>query len=148
MCYNHKGVDYILDTPNTELDFIEMLGDCLDGEEIVDILNQLSDENEQLKQEYTKLKHKHSLLHDECLDAECDKDRYYKDMLSLEEENEELKQFKTKVFDLLDEKIKEEEYSAMIISDVLHLNEDYEKPVNVLTIATLTQLKKELKDNV
>ena len=49
--YEHKGADYILDTPNKSLDFIEMLGDCLEAEEIVDLLNQLSDENEQLKQE-------------------------------------------------------------------------------------------------
>ena len=48
--YEHKGADYILDTPNKSLDFIEMLGDCLDAEEIVDLLNQLYDENEQLKQ--------------------------------------------------------------------------------------------------
>lgn len=36
----HKGADYILDTPNWELDFIEMLGDCLEAEEIVHILNE------------------------------------------------------------------------------------------------------------
>ena len=48
--YEHKGADYILDTPNTSLDFIEMLGDCLEAEEIVDLLNCLNDENEQLKQ--------------------------------------------------------------------------------------------------
>ena len=48
--YEHKGADYILDTPNTSLDFIEMLGDCLGAEEIVDLLNCLNDENEQLKQ--------------------------------------------------------------------------------------------------
>ena len=48
--YEHKGADYILDTPNESLDFIEMLGDCLEAEEIVDLLNELSDENEQLKQ--------------------------------------------------------------------------------------------------
>ena len=48
--YEHKGADYILDTPNESLDFIEMLGDCLEAEEIVDLLNQLYDENEQLKQ--------------------------------------------------------------------------------------------------
>ena len=48
--YEHKGADYILDTPNKSLDFIEMLGDCLDAEEIVDLLNQLYDENEELKQ--------------------------------------------------------------------------------------------------
>lgn len=49
--YEHKGADYILDTPNKSLDFIEMLGDCLEAEEIVDLLNYLNDENEQLKKE-------------------------------------------------------------------------------------------------
>ena len=48
--YEHKGADYILDTPNKSLDFIEMLGDCLEAEEIVDLLNELNDENEELKQ--------------------------------------------------------------------------------------------------
>lgn len=47
--YEHKGADYILDAPNKSLDFIEMLGDCLEAEEIVDLLNCLNDENEQLK---------------------------------------------------------------------------------------------------
>lgn len=47
--YEHKGADYILDTPNKSLDFIEMLGDCLEAEEIVDLLNCLNDENEHLK---------------------------------------------------------------------------------------------------
>ena len=50
MYYEHKGADYILDTPNKSLDFIEMLGDCLEAEEIVNLLNQLYNENEQLKQ--------------------------------------------------------------------------------------------------
>ena len=54
--YEHKGADYILDTPNKSLDFIERLGDCLDAEEIVDLLNQLYDENEQLKKENEFLK--------------------------------------------------------------------------------------------
>ena len=44
--YEHKGADYILDNPNTELDFIEMLGDCLEAEEIVDLLNELNEERE------------------------------------------------------------------------------------------------------
>ena len=48
--YEHKGADYILDTPNKSLDFIEMLGDCLEAEEIVDLLNCLNEENKQLKQ--------------------------------------------------------------------------------------------------
>lgn len=54
--YEHKGADYILDTPNKSLDFIEMLGDCLEAEEIVDLLNSLNDENEQLKQSVNNLK--------------------------------------------------------------------------------------------
>ena len=54
--YEHKGADYILDTPNKSLDFIEMLGDCLEAEEIVDLLNCLNDENEELKKENEFLK--------------------------------------------------------------------------------------------
>lgn len=53
--YEHKGADYILDNPNKSLDFIEMLGDCLEAEEIVDLLNCLNDENEQLKKENYEL---------------------------------------------------------------------------------------------
>lgn len=48
--YEHKGADYILENPNTDLDFIEMLGDCLDEKEIVNRLNGLYEENKQLKQ--------------------------------------------------------------------------------------------------
>ena len=52
---------------------------------------QLGKENKRLKQIYSQLKHRHSLLHDECIDAECDRDRYRKDISSLEKENEQLK---------------------------------------------------------
>ena len=75
--YEHKGAEYILDTPNTELDFIEMLGDCLDEEEIVDLLNELHDENEQLK-----------------LDLKVEKDGcnlYYELNEELEKQNRKLK---------------------------------------------------------
>ena len=58
----------------------------------VDIEEELLKENEQLKQAYTQLKHRHSLLHDVCIDAECDRDSYRKDIVSLEEENEQLKE--------------------------------------------------------
>ena len=47
--YEHKGADYILDTPNESLDFIEMLGDCLEAEEIVDLLNEQHEQIERLK---------------------------------------------------------------------------------------------------
>ena len=53
--YEHKGADYILDTRNKSLDFIEMLGDCLEAEEIVDLLNCLNDENKQLKSTVAQL---------------------------------------------------------------------------------------------
>ena len=79
------------------------------GEElIVELLNGLSEENEKLKQSYIQLKHRHSLLHDVCLDAECDRDGYHKDVLSLEKENEQLKSEIEKLSyaneDLLEEK--------------------------------------------
>ena len=38
--YEHKDNDYILDNPDEYLDFIEMLGDALTSEEIVDLLNE------------------------------------------------------------------------------------------------------------
>ena len=47
--YEHKGNDYILDNPKEHLDFIEMLGDTLTSEEIVDLLNELHDEKERWK---------------------------------------------------------------------------------------------------
>lgn len=58
---------------------------------LVELLNTLHEENERLKQSYIQLEHRHSLLHDECLDVECDRDSYHKDVLSLEKENEKLK---------------------------------------------------------
>lgn len=61
--YEHKGADYILDTPNKSLDFIEMLGDCLEAEEIVDLLNCLNDENEQLKNKIDVLENDNEKYH-------------------------------------------------------------------------------------
>lgn len=56
--YEHKGADYILDTPNESLDFIEMLGDCLEAEEIVDLLNKFYEENKELKLQLEAFKDK------------------------------------------------------------------------------------------
>ena len=54
--YEHKGADYILENPNTDLDFIEMLGDCLDEKEIVNRLNGLYEENKELEQQKERYK--------------------------------------------------------------------------------------------
>ena len=54
-------------------------------------MGKLEEEYEQCKQAYQTLKHRHSLLHDECLEAECDRDSLKKDVISLEKENEQLK---------------------------------------------------------
>lgn len=96
--YEHKGADYILDTPNKSLDFIEMLGDCLETEEIVDLLNQLSDENEQLRKENDMFSCELSVSANKEISRNCR-------IVELEEENEQLKQFKEKVFTLIDKEI-------------------------------------------
>lgn len=84
--YEHKGADYILENPNEDLDFIEMLGDCLDSDEIVNRLNELYNENERLKEENNeidKLKRANNKLNKLCVKYGCKVDR-------LETENENL----------------------------------------------------------
>ena len=68
-----------------------------------ELLNAFCKENEELKQAYTQLKHRHSLLHDVCIDVECDRDSYRKDIASLEKENEQLKQEVTHWKKILDD---------------------------------------------
>ena len=68
-------------------------------------IERLSEENDKLKQSYIQLKHRHSLLHDVCLDAECDRDGYHKDVLSLEKENEQLKSTIKEVTELLSDEV-------------------------------------------
>ena len=60
-------------------------------DETVEHMNNQYWKYKQLKEAYTQLKHRHSLLHDVCIDAECDRDSYRKDIASLEKENEQLK---------------------------------------------------------
>jgi len=45
----------------------------------------------ELNEMYLKLKHRHSLLHDECTDLEVERNRLQNDVNSLEKENKELK---------------------------------------------------------
>lgn len=84
---------------NSESDFEEKLEyqdyrafeDSMTGEEIVDLLNELSDEKEDLKIFLKAVNEELSLAN-----RDCD---------ILEEENEQLKQFKEKVFTWIDKEI-------------------------------------------
>ena len=73
----------------------------MNSKQVCNQLNEFYEENEQLKQAYAQLRHRHSLLHDECMDTECDRDSYCKDIASLEKENEQLnnenKSFKAEI---------------------------------------------------
>ena len=127
--YEHKGADYILDTPNKSLDFIEMLGDCLETEEIVDLLNCLNDENKQLKQQKDRYKrlseirekeiNNRILTIEEFIDDYSDDygiknvllDLFYsevkeydlsKEYMALKKENEQLKQHNTELINKID----------------------------------------------
>jgi len=64
--YEHKGADYILDTPNTELDFIEMLGDALETEEIVDKLNEQDMKIRQLERSVERREEQISIIKKHC----------------------------------------------------------------------------------
>ena len=134
--YEHKGADYILENPNTDLDFIEMLGDCLDEKEIVNRLNGLYEENKELKQQKERYKrlseirekeiNNRILAINEFIDDYSDDyriknvllDLFYSEVkeydlskkyIVLKKENEQLKQFKEKVFTLIDKKIAKNE---------------------------------------
>ena len=167
--YEHKDNDYILDNPDEYLDFIEMLGDALTSEEIVDLLNEqheqintlresrrelisanneyrmretelaqelstLVDVNEQLKQSYTKLKHRHGLLHDECLELEI--------------KNDDLKQWQKEVFEVIDEKIKHYEHKPFSAPIGQPMSVNFDADVDRLArLSELQDLEKELKMN-
>lgn len=74
----------------------------MSDEQVVEVLNKFYNENVELKQAYNKLKCYHSNLYDEFHDIEFNKDRYYKDVLSLEKENEQLKKELKKYTDAFD----------------------------------------------
>ena len=71
---NHKFVDYgeeCCNLLNEQHETIERLKQNITELLSVDIEEELLKENEQLKKAYAQLKHRHSLLHDVCIDAEC-----------------------------------------------------------------------------
>ena len=76
-----------------------------------------------LRNEYQKLKHRHGLLHDECLELEI--------------KNDDLKQWQKEVFEVIDEKIKEADKGFEQTHD-----EWYQGQVDALK-----ELKKELQKN-
>ena len=61
-------------------------------------------------------------------------------------ENEQLKSFKQKVFDLIDKTIEEETQIAENIEEVAQETRPYAKAVNRITIITLEHLKLELQE--
>ena len=79
--YEHKDNDYILDNPHEHLDFIEMLGDALTSEEIVDLLNKLHEEIQKCK-EYNGILYANHTKTDRGL---------VKQISELKKENEQLK---------------------------------------------------------
>ena len=84
---NHKFINYgeeCCNLLNEQHETIQRLKQNVDELLSVNVEKELLEENEQLKKAYTQLKHRHSLLHDVCLDAECDRDSYRKDIVSLE----------------------------------------------------------------
>ena len=95
MYYEHKGADYILDSPNKSLDFIEMLGDCLEEKEIVDLLNSLNDENGQLRKENDMLSCELSVSANKEISRNCR-------IAELEEENKQLKQYNVELINKID----------------------------------------------
>ena len=64
----HNGNDYVFDTEkalnfgNPNIDLIELLGDSLDADEIVDLLNALHEENTRLKKAETLANHRGEII--------------------------------------------------------------------------------------
>ena len=87
----HKGADYILDTPNWELDFIEMLGDTLEAEEIVNILNE---------QNETIIKQQKMITELEKLQSKTAKEqmKFFNGLMEAEDEIEDLKKQKQQLY--------------------------------------------------
>lgn len=90
------SLDEIIDLLNElsdKCDFLEIENESLEDHttKYAELYHKSLKENERLKQEYQKLKHRHDLLHDEYVDAECERYSLKKDVESLEKENEQLK---------------------------------------------------------
>ena len=82
---------HVVELLNEQHETIQRLKQNIDELLSINVEEELLKENEELKQAYAHLKHRHSLLHDVCIDAECDRDSYRKDIASLEKENEQLR---------------------------------------------------------
>ena len=89
--YEHKGADYILDAPNKSLDFIEMLGDCLEAEEIVDLLNEFYEENKKLQFQCNLLQESANEFHRGARENANMVGQLKKENKELKEENKQLK---------------------------------------------------------
>lgn len=75
--YNRKDTDYILDNPKTHLDFLEMLGDALTSEEIVDRLNEQEQRIEALESGFIK---DLESMHNDCMKCEKEYEERIKEL--------------------------------------------------------------------
>ena len=147
-----KNNHYILKNPRIHLDFIEMLGDALTSEEIVEELNQLdekvvelAEENEQLKQEIKqywkcrdKWKQEAKELKKEADYFERKKCEYWNmyneahsDRIILKKENEELrKQIQNYEQLISDSYVGEEETLDGFIGKYVILEDELQKYIN------------------
>lgn len=84
--YEHKDNDYILDNPDEYLDFIEMLGDALTSEEIVDLLNEQHEQINTLRESRRELISANN-------EYRMRETELAQELSTLVDENEQLKQF-------------------------------------------------------
>ena len=105
---------------------------------VMDRLNELNDENEQLKQTNQRL------------NDELQETMGYLTLKSgVEKENEQLKQFKENVFDLIDARTKAYEHKPFSARVSNPANPNYDEDVDRLArLSELQQLRKELKGDV
>lgn len=114
--------------------------DWLSGQKAVDVLNHFADENEQLRKEMEDLGTAHA---EEITNIE---DEFDEEILKLEKENEQLKQFKKQVCNLIDTKIKHYEHKPISapVSQPMSVNFDYDVD-RLARLSELQDLKWELK---
>ena len=119
-------------------------GKVIFDEDILDLLNDFNDENERLKSEYKVLHTQYQDLKkfvENNFNEYLTREKLDRQIIKLSEENEQLKQFKEKVFNLINTKIEEceKDYNRAVKSGM---------PSSIIydEIESLEWLKKELEE--